>query len=58
LRDFEIDHRAGAVLINELDTGGFQSAADREVVCCSHGCRVNCQLGTADQGKAIGRLLL
>jgi hypothetical protein len=34
----------GAVLINEL-----QCAADCEVVCCSHGRPVNCELGAADR---------
>jgi hypothetical protein len=46
---------ATAVLVNELDAGGFQCAANSEVVRCRHGCLVIAQFSAADRGHANRR---
>jgi len=41
-----------AVLVDELDAGGFQCAANRKIVRGSHGRLVVGQLGAANRGDA------
>jgi hypothetical protein len=43
---------ATAVLVDELDAGGFQGSTDGKVVRCGHGGLVVGQLGAADRGNA------